>query len=251
MPDFSILTWNISQGHTSYAAPKEWKEAESHENRQIISNIIRSHNPDILALQEVPNPNWLPMLVSFEHYIPLGCVSSHCGFSALLIRPQLAKYIRNVFQVGPSIIAFWKENTITLSISSAHLYPGKEGYSQRLEQFSALWQCAKQQNATHMVFAGDMNMRGHEETNIESVSSPPLMDVWKQIGNLKNKWTWNTKINHYHKSRIEFTARFDRIYCTQNIEQKSLKLVGSKPLSNPNHFASDHFGLCAHLMITQ
>lgn len=251
MPDFSILTWNIAQGHPSHAAPIEWKEADSHENRHEIANIIRSHNPDILALQEVPDAKWLPMIVSFDTYIPLGCVPSHCGFSTLLIRPQLAKYIKSVFQVGPSIIAFWKENQITLSISSSHLYPGKQGFQERLEQYTALWSCAKQNKATHMVFAGDMNMRGHEDKNIESIQQPPLIDIWKTVGTPKNKWTWNTRVNHYHKNRIACTARFDRVYCTPNIEQKSLKLVGAQPLSNPNHFVSDHFGLCARLMITQ
>ena len=102
-----------------------------------------------------------------------------------------------------------------------------------------------------MVFAGDMNMRGHEDKNIESIQQPPLIDVWKTVGTPKNKWTWNTRVNHYHKNRTAFTARFDRVYCTPNIEQKSLKLVGAQPLSNPNHFASDHFGLCARLMIIQ
>lgn len=251
MPEFSLLTWNISQAHPSHAAPKEWKEIDSSENRHAIANIIRSHNPDILALQEIPAPDWLPMIVSFDTYIPLGCVPTHCGFTTLLIRPQLAKNIQHVFQVGPSIVAFWKEKDINISVSSSHLYPGKKGASERKAQYTALWQCANQQKATHMVFAGDMNMRMDENTTMESISNPPLMDVWKEIGNRRNQWTWNTKVNHYHKNRTAFTARFDRIYCTSNIEKKSLKMVGSKPLSNHNHFASDHFGLCANMMITQ
>ncbi|MAA79799.1 MAG: hypothetical protein CL916_11115 [Deltaproteobacteria bacterium] len=251
MPNFSILTWNISQANASHAAPTDWKDADGAENRTVISNLIRSHNPDILALQEIPDPSWLPMIVSFDAYIPLGSAQTHCGFTTLLIRPQLAKNIKNVYQVGPSIIAFWKNKSITLSISSSHLHPGKGGSPERKEQYTALWQCANQQNATHMVFAGDMNMRGHEDANMESICHPPLHDVWKKIGTHQNKWTWNTKINHYHKNRFAFTARFDRIYSTSNIEQKSLRLVGGTPLSNPHHFASDHFGLCAQMMITQ
>ena len=251
MPIFSILTWNISQAKASNAAPRDWKESGSSENRMVIANLIRSHNPDILALQEVPDPSWLPMIVSFDSYIPLGSVQTHCGFTTLLIRPKLAKNIRYVFQVGPSIIAFWKERSMMISLSSSHLHPGKEGHIERLQQFTALWNCARQQQATHMVFTGDMNMRGHEDQHVESLCQPPLVDIWKQIGTPKNKWTWNTKINHYHKHRVSFTARFDRIYCTSNIQQQSLKQIGCKPLSNPHHFASDHFGLCANLMITQ
>ena len=150
MPNFSILTWNISLARASYTAPKDWKETDSAENRQVIANLVRSHNPDILALQEIPDPSWLPMIVSFETYIPLGSVQTHCGFTTLLLRPQIAKKIQHVYQVGPSIIAFWKEGTIKISISSSHLFPGKGGSAERRDQYAALWKCAKPVSYTHL-----------------------------------------------------------------------------------------------------
>ena len=251
MPDFSLLSWNIAQAQPSHAAPKHWKETDSTENRETLQNTIRSYNPDILALQEIPNPNWLPMLISFESYIPLGCAQSHCGYTTLLMRPTLVKNVNNVFQVGPSIIAFWKQGNKNISISSSHLYPGKNGAIERHTQFKALWECAQSHSATHTIMAGDMNMRRNEDREIESLAIPPLKDIWKQHGTKKNQWTWNTKINRYHPQQFPCTARFDRIYHTSNVEPKTLTLVGANPLSNPHHFASDHFGLCARMMITQ
>lgn len=251
MPDFSILSWNISQAKPSEAAPHHWKEKDSTENRSAIQKLILNHKPDILALQEIPEPSWLPMLVSFDSYIPLGCAPSHCGYTALLMRPKIAQHVQQVFQVGPSIIAFWKQGKKNISISSSHLFPGKNGAYERYKQLKALWDCAQRQKSTHTIMAGDMNVRSQESSSIEALSTPPLIDIWSILGTKKNKWTWNTKINQYHHYSFPCTARFDRIYCTYNVEPKTFKLVGAKPLSNPAHFASDHFGICSRIMITQ
>ena len=248
MNKLTLLSWNIAQAQPSNSAPKDWKEEDSTETRQSIANQIRSNNPDILALQEVPSSDWLPMIVSFERYIPIGSVHTHCGCTSLLIRPQLAQNIKHVFKVGPSIIAMLHRGTNIISVSSSHLSPGRELYSERREQFSALIRCAKNQQATHMIFSGDLNLRSSEDQNIESLTKPPLIDIWKRIGDSRNQWTWNSALNHYHAEILPMKARYDRIYCTHNISPESLRRVGAKPLTNPHHFPSDHFGLIAKML---
>ena len=243
MPTYSILSWNISLAQPSFSAPDTWKEKDASETRKSIHDEIKAHNPDILALQEIPEANWMPMLISFDEYIPLGPAPSHCGHTALLVRTQYAQQITKVFQVGPSIIALWEQGSQRLSISSSHLYPGPTGAPFREEQFQALLHCHNEYKCTDGIFAGDMNMRSAEDESFEQMK-PTLIDAWKEKGTSRNQYTWDTHKNYYREDGYPFRARFDRTYLSTNqLKLIQYKRIGDKALSNPHHFSSDHYGM--------
>ena len=247
MTKLSILSWNIAGAKASFSAPESWKEEYADETRKEIQSVIQKYKPDILILQEIPEPNWLPMLLSFVQYIPLGTAPTHSGYCALIVRRENASKIREVYQVGTSVLAFWEEQNGNLyAISSMHLCAGSKEGRNRIEQFKAVLETCREKRINGGVFAGDMNMRKKEDLDIESLHNPPLIDAWKELGTSKNRWTWDSRINHHNEHGFSFQARFDRIYYTkENITQHSFTRVGDRPLTNPRHFSSDHFGILA------
>ena len=163
MPNISLLSWNIAFAKPSISAPKHWKEEYADETRKEIQRLIQQYSPDILAVQEIPNPNWLPMLVSFDQYIPLGTAPTHSGYCALLVRTKHVHKIDQVYRVGPSVLAFWKgQHEALYAISSMHLYPGSNGGINRKEQFKAILATCVEKKYAGGIFAGDMNMRKQE-----------------------------------------------------------------------------------------
>jgi len=243
--DLSILTWNIAKAETSFSAPAHWKEEYATETHAALRYPIVHNRPDFLALQEIPSVQWLPHIVSFSDYIPIGTAPSHCGHTALLIKTTKQKSVRKVFQIGPAVVGIFDWNGLSIALCSAHLYPGKEGKEYRKIQMEAIVRLCESQNIAHWIIVGDMNMRKEEEETIESLpSAVPLVDVWKQQGDTNNRWTWDSYQNRYHPKSHPFRARFDRVYLYSSIlKTQEFVRIGDKPLENPHHFPSDHFGI--------
>jgi len=243
----SIATWNISKALPSYSAPATWKEKWATENRLSIQNTLNHNNPDILAIQEIPDPQWLPNLVSFSEYTPIGSAASHCGYSTLLIKRRWIPHVKKSYRIGPAVVGVLILNNQQIAIASMHLYPGKEGGVHRKQQLEAVIRFCEQHDIAHWILAGDMNMRTAEEHSIEMLpASDALIDIWKMLGHTKNRWTWDSYQNHYHPKRHPFRARFDRIYLRSSILKPiRFERIGDQPLENPHHFSSDHFGLWA------
>ena len=242
----SLLSYNIALAKPSYCAPRDWFEAYNTQQNQSLKNYLLQESPTFIALQEVPYPKWPLNIISIEHYIPLGSVPSHCGYTTLLIQKSLAQTVKTVFQVGPSVVAILTGKAHTLAVASCHLAPSKANAAARLEQMRAVVHCCKE-HADHWIIAGDMNMRTAEDTHIEQLDRLPLTDAWKICGTPNNKWTWNSQKNHYHPPpRHGFMARFDRIYSWPNtLQPKHFRRIGDQPIAKKAHFASDHFGIFA------
>jgi len=239
----SILSWNISNCKPSAASINWSKDQNANEIRAQILNL----DPDIILLQEAPQY----FCQSFEDYLyqnPLGEVlksTSHCPFVFVLIHKRLKPSISSSVNEEGFILV-----NATLSIAggptaftlaSFHLAPYKENTKARIAQLECLRHHASDCESIH-IFGGDSNMRKAEWA--KTTLSGCYRDAWEECGSdQKTRWTWNSKINHYHKDGHKFACRFDRVFSIgsqkQKVVAKDFRVLGS----HRTWFLSDHFGI--------
>ena len=244
----SLLSYNISLAIPSYSAPSSWREDDFFEQRQALQKLLLAQNVDIIALQEVPQPKWPLLIFPITSYVPIGSAQSHSGYTSLLVRPSVAKNISQVYQIGPCILAVLDDLDGTLAIASCHLAPSSNNDTLRKELLQTIIRFCEENHIDRWLLLGDMNMRQRENPIIEALpKNSSLCDAWKICGNTSNRWTWDSKRNHYHPPpRNTFCARFDRIYSWPNSwKPKSFARFGDKALLSSKHFLSDHFGIRA------
>ena len=254
-----VMSWNIAMGESSYSCPAEWSKKRQFE---ALTNVVRRHNPDILALQEVPNEEWIRPWKQKLGYVSTTVTASHCGLVMLLIRRPLSRSVISKVSIGPAVVVTLRcAGTFDLCISSMHLFPSKSNAFRRREQLKSIVSWCKSQTTssrrTYWILCGDTNMRKSEETAVENLAScqetktPGLLDAWKSIGSLKDtRFTWDSHRNKFHQECFSFTCRFDRIYTHRSdgqlLRPNSFSLVGNTLASSSSgHYLSDHFGLLA------
>ena len=258
---FKILTFNVAEFQPHSQAPVGFNP-----RREFLKE-LKKHKPDVLALQELPDE-----APSFPGYDCIGTARSHCGFVGMFTRTGFMEDAGGVVRTVPSKELMPPEMMAAeppfvlasiilncgkyLVIGSCHLEPFKQGASIRYAQLEAV-----HKESAYMVLAGDMNMRKDEDGHAEDMG---WEDAWKKGGGkATEQFTWDSKVNLYHRDGFGFHCRFDRIYLRNIDEVKSFRLIANEPIDNGgasmaknkkssfgNHFyLSDHFGIVSTLTI--
>jgi len=263
---------NISQAMLSEMAPDSFSAKD--QNNALINELLRN-DPDVIALQECPDPDWAMKSGGFKGYRSVGSTPSHAGHVVLLVRESIAVTQGGVIIVDdlPMVSALLLMNgKLPVMVASVHLEPFQQGSFARQDQVDQLLELAATTPSNHgppsmLVFAGDTNMREEEDSVIEGKG---LVDVWKQAG-AKNstRYTWDTvdhgsSFNAYYgrSSTRQYQRRYDRMYyrCLADhrheqiprracsVEVIDFSLIANTPIqSKIDHFLSDHFGVAAEI----
>lgn len=252
------------------------------------------HDPDIIALQESPYPEWGSETFGPYGYTSAGTSSSHCYYIDILIRQTLFPSTERFSTPPRNRINLQSKSPtlnipavavkvplmdslgidVTVTFASCHLEPfgSKEAKAKRKKQMHHLIQSISTEN---YIILGDMNMRQDEDKGILALGSsntgpaaddyrghddPPLRDSWACRGTKENKFTWNSKVNHFHEGGYEYTARYDRAYFRGGgLSVQSFGFVGDEPLDDEHrdmkggerkHYLSDHFGIIVEFDIS-
>ena len=243
----TCLTWNIALAKPSNCAPSSWQIGRSQRQREALLKEILDANADVLALQEVPYPEWEDEFLLNHGYVRIGSTQSHCGWVLLLLRIELTFLVQKHVCIGPTVLAKLQTSAEdVLWLSSSHLAPFKDNAGLRLRQLQAVVQYCEQQKDSAWILCGDLNLRKEENISVEqSPRQGTLLDAWKAAGAPRHtKYTWNSKKNLFHPKTFGFVARFDRVYFySDTLKVQTFALLANKPLSHNAHFISDHFGI--------
>ena len=262
----TIVSYNISFAEPSFAAPDRTRRSQESPNL-IRDEILKNQTPDIIALQESPSESWASSIFGPE-YISLGTtVAAHVqnGYIDLLVKQELLLANNTNRRITlyhpalplPSVAALLTlANGTTIAVCSIHLPHTAEGATSRELMCEAIMQIISQHNGTtttNCILIGDFNMRNKEDTTIENLVGGNWIDVWKQntTGNNEDatkKFTWNSRINKFHRDGYAFTCRFDRCYVRgSELIARSFDLIGNTPVSgaagDAGDYLSDHFGI--------
>jgi endonuclease/exonuclease/phosphatase family metal-dependent hydrolase len=251
----TIISFNVAGFQPSQAATSRW-DPLTH-----FRSAILKQSPDVVCLQEVPYGAW-DFLPGYEC---VGSCESHCLRVVLLIKNEWASYCGRVSHVeAPAVLGrLTFASGASLLLGSCHFAPFADGASARMQQMQKVLHHRKASDS-RFCLAGDFNMRVKEDQKFEALG---LRDAWKDTGALhKEKNTWDScdrtqrgavagtgPHNAYHGTEaFQFACRFDRIYLSgDNLTTRSFRLFANKPLTNPFHYLSDHFGMAAKLNIKE
>lgn len=271
----NLLSWNIAECRPSDSAPPNWHVPlfptdgsglptfSTTKSSDLIRQEILRHSPDVLALQECPDPYWADANFADRGYVSMGCLQTHCGYTQLMLSDRLAGTAVPVggLHDNPSVAATVAvpsdgDGERRMTFASSHLAPFKQNALIRLRQIRELMNALP---AGDKVLLGDMNMRVAEDEAVEGMG---LTDAWKAAGSdRRTKNTWDSYVNKYHKGGFEFKCRFDRVYISSGSIKKGgtmvvlgYSLVGNTPLGTAGggsgHFLSDHHAIFVRLGIS-
>lgn len=246
-----IVSYNVAGFKPSVSAPPGWHPVP-HFSRELLRN-----DPNVVCLQEAA------LGADFDQLLPgyfcCGSTPSHCENVMLFLKEEWASLSKVVtVEDGPAVLAQVDfSNHGPLVVGSCHLEPYKGNACVRLQQAQDILSSVA--DGVPLVLAGDFNMRQSEEKAVES--NYGLHDAWKEAGSRKSeKFTWDSRdrtayggaYNKYHLDAFGFTCRFDRIYFRgDGLTVQDFRLIGNKPVTNPLHYLSDHFGMSAGLQVTK
>jgi endonuclease/exonuclease/phosphatase family metal-dependent hydrolase len=256
-----LVTFNVAEFKRHSQAPPGF------DPRRAFLEELKLHQPDILALQELPpEDDHQQCSSSFSGYQCVGTTPSHCGLVGLFIRSAFLQEAQASFtrvwppavtngvdmMAGdrvPAVLAYiaWQSTGVALVVSSCHLEPFKEGKKVRAAQLQAIAKAATLKYnipATRMILAGDMNMRQAEDAAVEKLlGQDNWTDAWKQAGSSRQEaYTWDSSINHYHgMDAFQFHCRFDRVYLYNVKIVQSFQLMANKPMSSSSSTSNDPY----------
>jgi endonuclease/exonuclease/phosphatase family metal-dependent hydrolase len=193
----TLVTYNVAGCQPSKMAPTSWTMTDS---AQAIESEILKDNPDVIALQEIPEQYSKTMLS--EGYKLVGTKSTHAPYVALFVRKEIdVKRVKSnqidrlPVVVGELLFSFHDKQMQQQQrfwIASVHLEPFGEGASTRQKQLQSLVEEAKKEQVP-LIIAGDTNMRVAEDYAAENASDRGglgLSDLWKLAGgDIRTKYT--------------------------------------------------------------
>jgi len=273
-----MVTFNIAGCVPSKSAPPSWNAAVTTE---AIATEVSGYNPDVLVLQEWPTRNHAKILRTFPSHQVLGTAASHAKNVVLLVRKGINA---RLVSTGPGgvVLAELSHKDRKILVAGVHLTPFKELSDLRQKEIEVLSNYARSVGLS-LLLAGDTNMRESEDLALEDGRG--LSDAWKLAGSDPgNQFTWDTRdhttksitttarggeaavfvngsFNRYYGERTrQYAARYDRIYffpsddrsgrChLEGVKVDSFELFANRPLTNPYHFLSDHFGVSTVLSL--
>ena len=193
-----ILTWNIAGEDISAQSPSSWNLAKKED--QIVETILREQ-PDLIALQELTRNDILIQLQTAGYSI-LPTVDAHIGKVSLLVKFDPRLHVKEVLQVGPSIITILDiENTEHIGFVGCHFPPFKDQVEARQHLLSQIVR-ELSKRVDHYIICGDMNMREGETTY--STRNLQLDDAFLKAGRpVKFKYTWDGYKNPFHQNNLD------------------------------------------------
>jgi len=242
----TIVSWNINEAKCSNVAPDP--ALRTREAPRLIREEILRSQPDVIALQESPNP--LFGTEKFAGYVSVaGTAQSHSGHVDLLVKRELASDAKQIsLQHIPAVAAtFTLQNRTRIAIASLHLAPSKELAAERIHECESIMKKFTSR-AQDVILAGDFNMRQSEDKTTEKLCGGNWVDAWKEAtsSNPNKKFTWNTAENKYFDNPPR-TIRFDRCYGRgEKLRVTHFDLIGNQPVDgNGGDYLSDHYGIVA------
>lgn len=250
-----ILTWNVSAFNTCFNANYSIEQ-----KRQMIIEAVKSmeKSPDVLCLQEV-TAELAQDLVFSTNYCLIDTVQTHCEMCCLFVSNDLRQKLvagSNAINVTDGIVScdLQLSRTQLVRLASCHLAPFKENSQVRKEQLESFFKSSDASKVTHIVLAGDMNVR-QDESDIwlakllpELSKGKDFNDAWCLSGrNANTKFTWDSFTNKYFNDGFKFKSRFDRVLVSSGIQCKLYQLTGNAPVDGC--FLSDHFGIVTELAL--
>uniref|UniRef100_A0A8R1IRF1 Endo/exonuclease/phosphatase domain-containing protein n=1 Tax=Caenorhabditis japonica TaxID=281687 RepID=A0A8R1IRF1_CAEJA len=209
-------------------------------------------NPDILFLQEVVDREIEPIdkLQSLYniYYSNKGCQY----YTAILVSKMFDVEKHDVIHFQNSgmyrtlQILQGSIGGLKVFLLNTHLESMKEHRSQRCAQFSfCMDKCREiiQQNPGCLLFfGGDLNLRDDEVSRIPE----GVKDAWESAGgDLKTKFTWDTRHNDNKQGYFNARLRFDRIYWHAPLNKVQFSLEGRQRIRSCLCFPSDHWAINA------
>jgi len=240
--ELSVLSWNIANCKPSNASIN-WS---TQKNADEIRKQILKLSPDVVFLQEAPQ-YFCQNFSDYLHRNPVGellCAKSHCPFVFVLLhkrlKPKISSSISEEGFLLVNVTLTIADQETEFCLSSFHLAPYKENAKTRIAQLETLRHHASESEAIHL-FGGDSNMRKDEWA--KTTLSGCYRDSWEECGsNHKTRWTWNSKINHYHKDGFKFMSRYDRMFTLGSQKQKLVATEFRVLGRHQTWYLSDHFG---------
>lgn len=250
-----MATLNVANFQPHNLAPRGF------DPRLAFERELKRQQPDILALQELPQPAHYNCFLGYQC---IGSAQSHCGFVGLYIRDGfLTENVQEMARIVPRadipgamsdelpvvLGSILLDNGKEVAVGSCHLEPYKDSSNIRKAQLNAISKATAHKPS--LILGGDMNMRNSEDAAIEKVGG--WKDAWKEAGSERREaYTWNSKINRYHgEDGFRFHCRFDRVYARgANVE--SFSLMANEPMKNnsgDSYYLSDHFGISTTVLI--
>lgn len=230
------------------------------ERTKSLLGIIRSNQPDVIALQEAA-PWFLDELleqpwVRKEYHAPL--------FDDKLVAPG-GQYILSKYPIEKAdwIILSGKQQRTAIvlhleiagrkvAVATSHMESLLEDGPVRAKQLDEIF--ALVEDADNAVVLGDFNFgdREAEESHIPAA----YLDLWAELHPNDPGYTWNIELSEMARSGSfpgEPSRRIDRILVKLSGYQPTwIKIVGIEPLVEEGTiFPSDHFGLVGAVSLTE
>ena len=190
----TLVTYNIAGCQPSKMAPSSWTMNDS---VQAIKSEILKDDPDIIALQEIPE-QYTKTILS-EGYKLVGTKWTHAPYVALFVRKGID--VKRIKSNSPAVVGEvqfmfhdkqQQPQQHRLWIASVHLEPFGEGASDRRRQLQSLVKEANKEQVP-LIIAGDTNMRVAEDPVAENGADRGglgLTDFWKLAGSdFRTKYT--------------------------------------------------------------
>ena len=210
----TLVTYNIAGCQPSKMAPSSWTVNDS---VQAIKSEILKDDPDIIALQEIPE-QYTKTILS-EGYKLVGTKWTHAPYVALFVRKgiDVDRIKSNQLNDLPVVVGELQFNfhdkqqqqQYRLWIASVHLEPFGEGASDRQRQLQSLVKEANKEQVP-LIIAGDTNMRVAEDHVAENGADRGglgLTDFWKFAGS-----DFRTKYTVCFKNRLHYESFTSRCF---------------------------------------
>ena len=237
-------TWNVKSS------------SESLEERvQFICDSVKSESPQIIAFQEVTQPIY-DIIKRQDWYCDYRDVGSSTDglhgngkpfWNVLLVSKSLKPHLMaNLYfkTKGHALYCAFSYHDKVVLFVTTHLSAMPGQHHLRLSQFREIHAIVKAVGDCAVVL-GDFNLIGDDELPFQDYT-----DVWTAC---RPKYDPGFTLDSYLNENVKYQERLDRIFVHGSLVPFSIDLLGTRPIRRrfrqPPLFASDHFGLTAHLQV--
>lgn len=248
-----VLSWNIDG----------LDERDTIKRTNAVCQLIRSHGPHVVFLQEVVRPTLsvIKSKLGSDYSIHISDKIVFPYFIAILVTKRSAKIVLEgnvgAFDFPGSTMGrhllqlFIKVCGVPIALYTSHLESTKDFSAERKDQLKQCFEFIKEQNELFSrvcILGGDLNLRDVEVAKVGLL--PSMIDVWEACGSVEEqKYTWdvseNDNLNWPYRNKPKL--RFDRLYlCPSDgphVKTLSFELVGKERVSEIKRFPSDHWGM--------
>lgn len=224
-----------------------FKEAGLAERMSAVVEILRSCDPDIVALQEVTEPVLGVLMGSFDVGLweVLLQTPREWYFTALLVRSSIGIRSESCAQFDVTNMARGLQQAVvdvpdfgSLCVATSHLESPQPGvaatvtrHQQRQQAFDMITLADRRQ----AVWLGDMNWM---EADGALALPGGWVDAWQELRPGEPGSTYHAN----HGRAFAKVCRFDRVL-THGLRPVTIFRVGTEKLEDSVHYPSDHYGL--------